>query len=422
MNQVHTTGANGLAHAPRPCIVRSHTSQAQVHKHSQSNHTQKFLASQPPATKFATHLCQRDATQDLLSARAAAGATATTSQSLASIELNTIINTQGLIQPLIPSGSEAAVFAVYNDRKQLQYVGFSKDLYNSLRTLLGRRPDKAFFYKATHLPTLDQKQMVDIRTAWFEECGGPPPGNKLALERTAWQSPVDAGAISERGKLQAAEEQLKALQAQIVQRGCKEDFQPDPELMKNGKVDFLPAKAMTPEELAEQQKRIAELAKATRVVEFEVDGSPAQYELFFVHSYPTNGGMMYDLTITYEEQETRHRIILGREYYEDFGMQPENVVAMVFTFLLQKKEPRHTEGLMLSSQFPINYFSISELDQVFPDFQELYASTGKRLEGDGKFWRFNKLHDYGYKGEDAQALSNMFKLKEEADEEVASTA
>ena len=54
---------------------------------------------------------------------------------------------QGLIQPAIPSGTEAAVFAVYNDRKQLQYVGFSKDLYNSLRTLLGRRPDKAFFYK-----------------------------------------------------------------------------------------------------------------------------------------------------------------------------------------------------------------------------------------------------------------------------------
>lgn len=108
---------------------------------------------------------------------------------------------------------------------------------------------------------------------------------------------------------------------------------------------------MTPEELAEQQKRIAELAKATRVVEFEVDGSPAQYELFFVHSYPTNGGMMYDLTITYEEQETRHRIILGREYYEDFGMQPENVVAMVFTFLLQKKEPRHTEGAVSSIGF-----------------------------------------------------------------------
>jgi hypothetical protein len=23
--------------------------------------------------------------------------------------------------------------------------------------------------------------------AWFDECGAPPPGNKLALERKAWQ-------------------------------------------------------------------------------------------------------------------------------------------------------------------------------------------------------------------------------------------
>lgn len=62
-------------------------------------------------------------------------------------QLADVLCVQGLIQPLIPSGSEAAVFAVYNDRKQLQYVGFSKDLYNSLRTMVGRRPDKAYFYK-----------------------------------------------------------------------------------------------------------------------------------------------------------------------------------------------------------------------------------------------------------------------------------
>lgn len=78
---------------------------------------------------------------------------------------------QGLIQPSIPSGSEAAVFAVYNDRKQLQYVGFSKDLYNSLRTLLGRRPDKAFFYKygdccAIHLLFMCTPQMRWLRQTW----------------------------------------------------------------------------------------------------------------------------------------------------------------------------------------------------------------------------------------------------------------
>lgn len=109
-------------------------------------------------------------------------------------------------------------------------------------------------------------------------------------------------------------------------------------------VDFLPAKAMTPEELQAQQERLAALAKATKIVQFQLDGEPAQYELFFVHSYKTNGGMMFDVTITFEEQETRHRMIISKEYYEDVDMEPEEVLAMAFTFLLEKKEPRHTEG------------------------------------------------------------------------------
>lgn len=42
--------------------------------------------------------------------------------------------------------------------------------------------------------------MIATRDAWYEQCGGAPPGNKLALERDQWQKPVDAGAISARGK------------------------------------------------------------------------------------------------------------------------------------------------------------------------------------------------------------------------------
>jgi hypothetical protein len=29
--------------------------------------------------------------------------------------------------------------------------------------------------------------MMAIRQGWYDECGAPPPGNKLALERKAWQ-------------------------------------------------------------------------------------------------------------------------------------------------------------------------------------------------------------------------------------------
>lgn len=54
---------------------------------------------------------------------------------------------QGYIDPEIVPGTVAAVFAVYDDHQKLQYIGFSKDLRASLRTVLGRRPDKAYFFK-----------------------------------------------------------------------------------------------------------------------------------------------------------------------------------------------------------------------------------------------------------------------------------
>lgn len=54
---------------------------------------------------------------------------------------------QGYVSPQVEPGAAAAVFAVYDNHQKLQYIGFSKDLQASLRTVLGRRPDKAFFFK-----------------------------------------------------------------------------------------------------------------------------------------------------------------------------------------------------------------------------------------------------------------------------------
>ena len=61
-------------------------------------------------------------------------------------------------------------------------------------------------------------------------------------------------------------------------------------------------------------------------------------------------------------------------------------------------------GLLLSAQFPINYFSISEVEQNFPDFQAAWEGHGIQLPGDGKFWRFNKIHNYGSSDEDPKNL------------------
>ena len=229
----------------------------------------------------------------------------------------------------------------------------------------------------------------------------------------------------------------------------------------------MPAKAMSAEDLEEQRLRMAEVAKRKRSVLFQMDEKTAQYELYFSLSFKTNGGMMFDITVTYDSKETRHRwghvslawqgsyvlpllpelgsvhafriavrplipadcqccdaepscqhcgqqvvlvsfqrvtwhialwvsvsrlpvtgmltvpefrrvqkpysvcvaclhgawvhgapshvrhgampamlcrIIVGREYYEGSGFEPETVIEMLVTFLLQKKVPRQTEG------------------------------------------------------------------------------
>ena len=56
---------------------------------------------------------------------------------------------------------------------------------------------------------------------------------------------------------------------------------------------------------------------------------------------------MFDLNVTFENKETTHRVIVGKEYYEDVDLEPEEVLAMTFAFLLRNKVPRQTEGSLL---------------------------------------------------------------------------
>ena len=37
-------------------------------------------------------------------------------------------------------------------------------------------------------------------------------------------------------------------------------------------------------------------------------------------------------------------MIVGREYYEPFGLEPQEVVGRAITHLIRKKVPRQTEG------------------------------------------------------------------------------
>eukprot|EP00475_Leptophrys_vorax_P022640 TRINITY_DN30857_c0_g1_i1.p1 TRINITY_DN30857_c0_g1~~TRINITY_DN30857_c0_g1_i1.p1 ORF type:complete len:420 (-),score=26.91 TRINITY_DN30857_c0_g1_i1:217-1476(-) len=307
------------------------------------------------------------------------------------LPLVSYISQQGRIVPAVEPGTAASVFAVLDKNKKVQYIGFSKDVRNSLRTLMGRRPELCFYYKLYNLATLDQQLMLDIRSQWFSEMGIPPAGNTDAAQRSLWERPADAGSISERGKAAAAQSMAKTLLQTMADRGLKELMEYDPQLIEEGKCDVLPSKEQSAEELAEAAAAQALAAsRVVRVEETSPSGDVVAFDLTLEAKMKTNGGWMYDIRVGKDDKESRHRVIIGRVYSEAVGMPEDDMLARVMAFLLWKKLPRQTEGLLTSDMFPVNYFAVSEVAQKFSELKEWFPQGLPE-----NYWRFNRIHSYG---------------------------
>ncbi|CAI7908436.1 unnamed protein product [Closterium sp. NIES-53] len=198
-------------------------------------------------------------------------------------------------------------------------------------------------------------------------------------------------------------------------------FPPPPPQSKSQSAEELAAAAAEQEASAARVVHITETAPSGEVIEFDLTTD---------NKIKTNGGWMYDIYVTKDDKETRHRIVLGRVYSEavnlpedavisriiafllvsfDFeivesgaekggrvyseavNLPEDAVIARIIAFLLHKKIPRQTEGVLSSEQFPINYFAVSEVAQKFEDLGEWFPG------GDlpDSYWRFNRIHEYG---------------------------
>ncbi|CAM6033236.1 unnamed protein product [Sphagnum compactum] len=310
--------------------------------------------------------------------------------SLNDLPLINYISQTGRIQPPVEAKTAASIFAVYDKNKKIQYIGFSKDVRNSLRTLMGRRPELCHYYKLYNLPTLDQEKMLAVRKQWMSELGLSPPGNSDPVQRNQWEQPGDAGSISERGKSAAATSKAKSFLQIMKDRGLTEEMVYNPELLQTGKCDVLPSEEQSSEEIAEAEKTLAEAAARRKsIVVATPAGDEVAFEVFYENKIKTNGGWMYDILVSKDDKETRHRVVCGRIYPEAVNMPEDIFLERVFGFLLHKKVQRHTEGL-LTEEFPINYFSVSEVSQRYDDFKDWFTA-----ELPDSYWRFNKIHSYG---------------------------
>ena len=149
------------------------------------------------------------------------------------------------------------IYAIFDQEKGLQFVGYSRDVTMSLKQHLVRCPELCHWFKLKTIDRPKRSVLEEIQAAWVTENGDRPPGNGADAEY--WTQPIDAKLqmTSEEQALYAATtnevEQAKVLKniarrveaeikAILEGRGVKEALRFDPKLKEQGLLNIKPAK------------------------------------------------------------------------------------------------------------------------------------------------------------------------------------
>lgn len=144
------------------------------------------------------------------------------------------------------------VYAIFDRTKEMQYVGYSRDVYLSLKQHLIRQPQKCYWVKVQTITRPSRTILNEIASSWIDENGAIPVGNDQ--EQLIWTEPIDANPAmteEEKAQYQQSEEskQIKILktiarrvEAEILQqlsdRGVKMEIRFNPKLKEKGLLDL----------------------------------------------------------------------------------------------------------------------------------------------------------------------------------------
>ena len=174
----------------------------------------------------------------------------TTIPALSSLEYLPYINNTGCIAEDIQG--KIGVYAIFDQQKTMQYVGYSRDIYLSLKQHLIRQPQKCYWIKLQTIDRPSRQILSDIATAWIAENGTTPEGNKATS--SVWSEPIDANpAMTEEEKAQYSQSdelgQIKIrknvarrieadIQQQLSDRGVAMNIRFNPKLKEKGLLDL----------------------------------------------------------------------------------------------------------------------------------------------------------------------------------------
>ncbi|MEA5596234.1 GIY-YIG nuclease family protein [Rivularia sp. UHCC 0363] len=145
------------------------------------------------------------------------------------------------------------VYAIFDQDKTLQFIGYSRDVFLSLRQHLVRQPQYCYWVKVETIERPSRKILEEIEQAWIAENGSLPIGNGENKEK--WISPIDAKALitpeeqanydnpvnDEMTKIKIIKNVARRVEAEILKeleaRGLQMQVRFNPKLKEEGLLD-----------------------------------------------------------------------------------------------------------------------------------------------------------------------------------------
>ena len=170
--------------------------------------------------------------------------------SLSSLEYLPYLNDAGCIPESIQG--KIGVYAIFDQTKEMQYVGYSRDIYLSLKQHLIRQPNNCYWLKIQTITRPSRKVLEDIASAWIAENGSMPEGN--SNQKSSWTEPIDTNPamteeekaqynqIDELGQIKIRKKVARRVEANIQQqlsdRGVNMNIRFNPKLKEKGLLDL----------------------------------------------------------------------------------------------------------------------------------------------------------------------------------------
>lgn len=144
------------------------------------------------------------------------------------------------------------IYAIFDRQQFLQFVGYSRDIYLSIKQHLVRKPNSCYWLKVQTIDRPNRTLLEGVREAWIRDNGDVPPGN--GADEAAWTQPIDAKPTmteEEHSSYNNGDElmQIKLLKKiarrveaeileQLKERGVQMEIRFNPKLKENGLLDL----------------------------------------------------------------------------------------------------------------------------------------------------------------------------------------